>query len=263
MRRIKSIVPTVDQLHLPRTLNDIVMQNRGLILITGATGSGKTSTLAAMLDYRNANSSGHILTIEDPIEFVLSDKNCIVSQREVDVDTLNWDNALKGAMRQAPDVILIGEMRDLRSAKVSMDLAETGHLVLSTLHASNTMQTLERFISIFPREMHEELYLRLSMSLVAIVCQRLVKTKDGAERYPALEIMISTPRIKDLIRKGEINAIKEVVASSRNMGMVTFDQSIFDLWKQGIISEEEALNNADSPNNLQLMMKGISYAETE
>ncbi|GEM_PF-426192 len=262
LRRIKSVVPTIDQLHLPPVLNELVMQKRGLILVTGAAGSGKTSTLAAMLDHRNTHSSGHILTIEDPIEFLLMDQGCIVSQREIDVDTLSWDNALKGSMRQAPDVILIGEMRDTHSATVAMNLAETGHLVLSTIHSSNTLQTLERFVSMFPREMHEELHLRLSMSLVGIISQRLVKTVDGQERYPALEVLITTPRIKDLIRKGEITSIREVIATSRNFGMVTFDQSLFDLWKQGTISEEEALNNADSPNNLQLMMKGITYAET-
>ncbi len=263
LRRIKTTIPTVESLNLPPIVKDIVMKRRGLVLVTGSTGSGKTSSLAAMIDHRNENDSGHILTIEDPLEYILPDKKCIISQREIDVDTLSWENALKSAVRQAPDVVLIGEMRDILSAKVAMNLAETGHLVLSTMHSANTIQTLERFISMFPREMHEELYLRLSMSLVAIVCQRLVTKKDGQSRHPAIEVMITTPRIKDLIRKGEITKIKEIIAISRNAGMITFDQSLFELWQQGVISDEEAILHSDSPNNLQLLMKGISYSESQ
>ncbi|MEI6222743.1 MAG: PilT/PilU family type 4a pilus ATPase [bacterium] len=263
LRRIKTEVPTLEQLNLPDVLKTVAMQKRGLVLLTGSTGSGKTSSLAAMLDYRNQNSAGHIITIEDPIEFVLEDKGCIVSQREIDIDTLNWERALIDAMREAPDVVLIGEMRDLFGAKTALNLSETGHLVMSTLHSTDTLQTLERLIAMFPKEQHEELYLRLSLSLVGIVCQRLVVTKDKKNRYPAIEVMLTSPRVRDLIRKGDINLIKETIAISRSEGMQTFDQHLLELWKSGVITDEEALLHSDSPNNLRLLMKGISYSGAE
>ena len=263
LRRIKTQIPTIEELHLPAVLKTISMQKRGLVLVTGSTGSGKTSTLSAMLDYRNLNSSGHIITVEDPIEFMLSDKKSIISQREIDIDTLSWERALIDAMREAPDVVLIGELRDLFAAKTALNLAETGHLVLTTLHSSDTLQTLERLIAMFPQEQHPELYLRLSLSLVGIVCQRLLLTKDMKSRYPAVEIMFSSPRIRDLIRKGEIQTIKETISISRNDGMQTFDQHLLELWKQNIVTEDEALLHSDSPNNLRLLMKGITYAGVE
>lgn len=261
LRRIKTEVPTIEDLHLPPVLKTIALQKRGLVLVTGATGSGKTSTLSAMLHYRSQNVPGHIITIEDPIEFILPDQKSIVSQREIDIDTLSWEKALKDAMREAPDVVLIGELRDLFAAKTALILAETGHLVLSTLHSTDTIQTLQRLIAIFPQEQHPELYLRLSMSLVSVVCQRLLRTKDGKDRYPAMEVLLSTPRIRDLIRKGTINVLKETIAAGRSEGMQTFDQHLLELWKNNSITQDDALLYSDSPNNLRLMMKGISYSE--
>ncbi len=251
IRAIKTDIPSWQSLGLPEILTKLVMQKRGLVLFVGGTGSGKSTSLAALIDYRNTNSAGHIITIEDPIEFVHKHKKSIVNQREVGVDTLSWEDALKNTLRQAPDVILIGEIRDRETMEHAMAFAETGHLAISTLHANNANQALDRIINFFPEERHKQLMLDLSLNLRGFVSQRLVPTVDG-KRAAAIEVLLGTPLVCDLILKGEITAIKEVMSKSENIGMRTFDAALYYLYKDGRITLEEALRNADSPNNLRL-----------
>ncbi|GAK57977.1 twitching mobility protein PilT [Candidatus Vecturithrix granuli] len=254
IRQIKIEILTVEQLKLPPALNDIVMAKRGLVIVVGATGSGKSTSLAAMIDYRNSNSSGHIITIEDPIEFVHPHKKCVITQREVGTDTISFKAALKNTLRQAPDVILIGEIRDAETMEHAVEFAETGHLSIGTLHANNANQAIERIMNFFPIEKHEQIYLQLSLNLRAIVSQRLVRTIDG-KRRAAVEILINKPRIADLIKKGEVDMIKEAMEQLIHEGLQTFDQALFALFKDGAISYQEALVNADSANNLRLKIK--------
>jgi len=254
VRRIKVEIASLDELGLPDVLKDIVMSKRGLVLVVGATGSGKSTSLAAMVDYRNANEAVHIITIEDPIEFVHRNKQSIVTQREVGFDTHSFQSALKNTLRQAPDVILIGEIRDTETMEAAMTFAETGHLCLGTLHSNNSNQAIERIMNFFPIERHAQIYLQLSLNLRAIVSQRLVPSVDG-KRTPALEVLIDTPRIKDLIKKGEIDTLKEGMEQGVQEGSQTFDQALFALYKEGKINLEQALINADSANNLRLKIK--------
>jgi len=251
VRSIKTVIPSAEQLGLPAVLKKIIMQKRGLILFVGGTGSGKSTSLAALIDYRNANSAGHIITIEDPIEFVHSHKKSIVNQREVGMDTANYEDALKNTLRQAPDVILIGEIRDRETMEHAIAFAETGHLAISTLHANNANQALDRIINFFPEERRNQLLMDLSLNVRAFISQRLIPTVDG-KRTAAVEIMIGTPMICDLILKGKANEIKEIMEKSETLGMQTFDGALFQLYKEGRISLEEALRNADSQNNLRL-----------
>lgn len=253
-RNIKSDIPSLKDLGLPDHLKKEVMQKRGLILFVGATGSGKSTSLAALIDYRNINSGGHIITIEDPIEFIHKHKKSIVNQREVGVDTRSFHNALVNTLRQAPDVILIGEVRDRETMEHCLAFAETGHLAISTLHANNANQALDRIINFFPEDRHSQVLSDLSLNVRAIVSQRLVKTIDG-KRTAAVEILLNTPTIKELILKGEIDEIKEIMTKSENLGMKTFDSSLYDLVQAGTISSDEALRNADSVNNLRLRLK--------
>ena len=254
IRRIKADVSSLDELGLPQILKDIVMSKRGLVLVVGATGSGKSTSLAAMIDYRNANEAGHIITIEDPIEFVHRHKQSIVTQREVGFDTLSFQAALKNTLRQAPDVILIGEIRDTETMEAALTFAETGHLCLCTLHSNNSNQAIERIMNFFPIERHAQIYLQLSLNLRAIVSQRLVPSVDG-KRTPALEVLIDTPRIRDLIKKGNVDTLKEGMEQGVQEGSQTFDQALFALYKEGKIKLEQALINADSANNLRLKIK--------
>lgn len=254
VRQIKSTILTIDDLELPQILKDISMTKRGLVLVVGATGSGKSTSLAAMIDYRNSNSAGHIITIEDPIETVHAHKKSIVTQREIGMDTDSYNVALKNALRQAPDVILIGEIRDSETMEAAITFAETGHLCLATLHSNNANQAMERIMNFFPAERHNQIYLQLSLNLRSIVSQRLVKTVDGG-RIAAVEVLIDSPRIKDLIHKAQIAELKEAMEKSTNLGMQTFDQALYDLYKAGKITLEEALRNADSANNVRLRVK--------
>lgn len=254
IRRIKADVMSVDEMGLPSILKDIVMTKRGLVLVVGATGSGKSTSLAAMIDHRNANEPGHIITIEDPIEFVHRHKQSVVTQREVGFDTLSFQAALKNTLRQAPDVILIGEIRDTETMEAAIVFAETGHLCLGTLHSNNANQAIERIMNFFPRERHAQIYLQLSLNLRAIISQRLIPTLDG-KRSAALEILLDTPRLKDLIKKGEVDALKEGMEQGIQEGCQTFDQALFSLYKDGKISLDQALINADSANNLRLKIK--------
>jgi twitching motility protein PilU len=254
IRKIKTVVPTLDELELPEVFKDLSMSARGLVLMVGATGSGKSTSLAAMIDWRNSNQAGHIITIEDPIEFVHEHKKCVITQREVGTDTLEYKNALKNTLRQAPDVILIGEIRDRETMDHALEFAETGHLCMATLHANSANQALERIMNFFPDEAHAQVSLNLALNLKAILSQRLVKTPDEG-RIPAIEILINTPRIADLIGKWEIGEIKEVMAKGKNYGMQTFDQYLLMLWMDGYITEDEALRHADSVNNLRLEIK--------
>jgi len=251
IRAIKMDIPNWQDLGLPDILTKLVMQKRGLVLFVGGTGSGKSTSLAALIDYRNSNSAGHIITIEDPIEFVHKHKKSIVNQREVGVDTATFEDALKNTLRQAPDVILIGEIRDRETMEHAMAFAETGHLAISTLHANNANQALDRIINFFPEDRHKQLMLDLSLNLRGFVSQRLVPTVDG-KRAAAIEVLLGTPMVCDLILKGEITAIKEVMTKSENIGMRTFDGALYHLYKAGRITLEEALRNADAPNNLRL-----------
>ncbi len=251
IRNIKVEIPNADKLGLPDTLKRIIMEKRGLILFVGGTGSGKSTSLAALIDHRNANSSGHIITIEDPIEYIHPHKKSLVNQREVGVDTLSYEDALKNTLRQAPDVILIGEIRSQETMEHALAFAETGHLCLSTLHANNSNQALDRIINFFPEERRNQLLLDLSLNLKAFVSQRLVPTMDG-KRTAAIEILLGTQLVKDLIHKGDVHAIKEAMEKSENVGMQTFDSHLMRLFKDGIISLDEALANSDSPNNLKL-----------
>ncbi len=251
IRNIKTDIPQAADLGLPPILSKLIMQKRGLVLFVGATGSGKSTSLAALIDYRNTNSAGHIITIEDPIEFVHKHKKSIINQREVGVDTLTYEEALKNTLRQAPDVILIGEIRDRDTMEHAIAFAETGHLAISTLHANNANQAFDRIINFFPEERRNQLLMDLSLNVRGIVSQRLVPTLDG-KRAAAIEILLGTPMINDLILKGEINQIKEVMKKSENVGMQTFDTALYRLYKDGRISLDEALRNADSQNNLRL-----------
>ena len=253
-RNIVAEIPNWQDLRLPPVLTDVVMRKRGLMLFVGATGSGKSTSLAALIDYRNINSSGHIVTIEDPVEYVHTHKKCIVNQREVGVDTRSWHNALVNTLRQAPDVILIGEIRDRETMEHALAFAETGHLCISTLHANNANQALDRIVNFFPEERRAQLLMDLSTNLQAFVSQRLVPTVDG-KRCAAIEILMGTPMIADLILKGEFEGIKEVMEKSAAAGMKTFDGALFDLFQEGMITEEEALKNADSANNVRLKIK--------
>ncbi len=251
IRNIKVEIPNADKLGLPEVLKRVIMEKRGLILFVGGTGSGKSTSLAALIDHRNMNSSGHIITIEDPIEYVHPHKRCLVNQREVGVDTMSYEDALKNTLRQAPDVILIGEIRTQETMEHALAFAETGHLCLSTLHANNSNQALDRIINFFPEERRNQLLLDLSLNLKAFVSQRLVPTVDG-KRTAAIEILLGTQLVKDLIQKGDVHSIKEAMEKSENVGMQTFDSHLLRLYKEGIISLEDALANSDSPNNLKL-----------
>lgn len=253
-RNIVAVIPHWEDLRLPPILTDVVMRKRGLMLFVGATGSGKSTSLAALIDYRNINSSGHIVTIEDPVEYVHTHKKCIVNQREVGVDTRSWHNALKNTLRQAPDVILIGEIRDRETMEHALAFAETGHLCISTLHANNANQALDRIVNFFPEERRNQLLMDLSTNIQAFVSQRLIPTTDG-KRCAAIEILMGTPMIADLILKGQFEGIKEVMEKSANVGMKTFDGALLDLYQEGLISKEEALKNADSANNVRLKIK--------
>jgi len=255
MRTITTKIPDLDQMGMPQVLKDIVMTKRGLVILVGGTGSGKSTTLAAMLGHRNKNSYGHIITIEDPVEYVHDHINCIITHREVGVDTENWHNALKNTLRQAPDVILIGEIRDRETMEYAVAFAETGHLCMATLHANSANQALDRIINFFPEERREQLLMDLSLNIKALISQRLIPKKEGAGRAAAIEIMLNSPLIADMIFKGEVNAIKEVMAKSRELGMETFDGALFNLFESGAISYEEALKNADSVNDLRLRIK--------
>jgi len=255
IRTIASEIPTFQKLQLPNTLKDVVMIKRGLVLVVGGTGSGKSTTLAAMIDHRNSTAPGHIITVEDPIEYVHRNKQCLVTHREVGVDTLSWHGALKNTLRQAPDVILIGEIRDTETMEHAIAFAETGHLCLGTLHANNANQTMDRIINFFPEERRNQLLMDLSSNLRAIVSQRLVRTEDGKGRKAAIEILLNTPTIAEMIFKGNFQSIKEIMAKSRELGMCTFDQALFDLYDAGHISYEEALRNSDSANELRLNIK--------
>ena len=254
IRSIKVDIPNWRDLDLPDILPKLIMQKRGLILFVGGTGSGKSTSLAALIDYRNSNSSGHIITIEDPVEFVHRHKKSIINQREVGVDTDSYEDALKNTLRQAPDVILIGEIRDSETMEHALAFAETGHLCISTLHANNANQALDRVVNFFPEERHKQLFLDLSLNLQAFVSQRLIPTVDG-KRCAAIEILLGTPRVCDLIKKGQVDEVKEVMTKSENQGMQTFDTALYKLFVAGKISEEEALKNADSKNNLALKIR--------
>ena len=254
IRYIKTEIPDLETLGLPLVLRDLIMRKRGLVLVVGSTGSGKSTTLASMIDYRNANQTGHIVTIEDPIEFVYQHKKSVVDQREVGIDTHSFNSALKNAMRQAPDVILIGEVRDMEGMQQALTYAETGHLCLATLHANNANQALERIISFFPTEAKHGLLLGISMNLVAVVSQRLIPGKVQ-KRVAAVEVMINTPYVAELIQKQKLSEIKEIMADNNDIGMNTFDQSLFKLFAKGKIDEENALANADSRNDLSLKIR--------
>jgi twitching motility protein PilU len=254
IRKIKFEVRSLDELQLPPVLKDVVVKKNGLVLVVGATGSGKSTTLAAMIDHRNSSGPGHIISVEDPIEFVHRHKKCIVTQRELGFDTHSFSDALKHAVRQAPDVILIGEIRDRESMEAAITFADTGHLCLGTLHSTNANQSFERILNFFPAERHAQILMHLSLNLRAIVSQRLIPSVEGG-RVAAIEIMIDTPRIKDLIKQGEIEALKEAMEHGNQEGCQTFDQALFTLYKDGKITLEQTLMNSDSPNNLRLKIK--------
>jgi len=255
LRIIPANLPTIDGLGVPQVLKEIVLSKRGLCIMVGATGSGKSTTLAAMVDWRNDNSYGHIITIEDPVEFVHAHKNCVVTQREVGLDTDSWEAALKNTLRQAPDVILMGEIRDRETMEHAVAFSETGHLCLATLHANSANQALDRIINFFPEERRAQLLMDLSLNLRALVSQRLIPKQDGKGRVAAVEVMINSPLISDLIFKGEVSEVKEIMKKSRNLGMQTFDQALFDLYEANAITHEDALRNADSLNDLRLQIK--------
>ena len=255
LRTITTTIPKFEDLGLPPVLKDVVMTKRGLVIMVGGTGSGKSTSLAAMIGYRNENTYGHIITIEDPVEYTHDHKHCVVTQREVGVDTENWFAALKNTLRQAPDVILIGEIRDRETMDYAIAFAETGHLCLATLHANSSNQALDRIINFFPEERRHQLLMDLSLNVRALVAQRLIPKKDGKGRACAVEIMLNSPLIQDLIFKGQVHEIKAIMAKSRELGMQTFDQHLFELYEQGQISYEDALRNADSVNELRLMIK--------
>jgi len=255
LRVIADHIPTADELHLPTLVNDLAMAKRGIVMVVGATGSGKSTTLAAMVGYRNENSQGHIITIEDPVEYVHPHKNCVITQREVGVDCESWAVALRNTLRQAPDVILIGEVRDRETMDHAIAFAETGHLVMCTLHANSTNQALDRIVNFFPEDRRPQLLMDLSLNLRAIISQRLIAFRDRKGRVPAVEVMLNSPLISELVFKGEIQEIREVMKRSREQGMLTFDQALFDLHEAELISYEDALRNADSVNDLRLQIK--------
>jgi twitching motility protein PilU len=254
-RTLPQVLPTIDNLNLPQILKDISLTKRGLVIFVGATGSGKSTSLAAMVDFRNENTYGHIITIEDPVEFVQQHKNCIITQREVGLDTDGWEQALKNTLRQAPEVILMGEVRDRETMEHAVAFAETGHLCLATLHANSANQALDRIINFFPEERRQQLLMDLSLNLRGLVSQRLMPNQEGRGRVAAVEIMLNTPLISDLIFKGEVAEIKEIMKRSRELGMQTFDQALFDLYENHSITYEDALRNADSVNDLRLQFK--------
>ncbi len=262
IRQIKISIKTIDDLQLPQIFKDVIMTKRGLVLIAGGTGSGKSTTLAAMIDYRNTNSSGHIITVEDPVEFVHQHKKSVITQREVGIDTISFAHALKNTLRQAPDVILVGEIRDTETMESAITFAETGHLCLGTLHANNANQAIERIINFFPSERHEQIYLLLSLNLRSIISQRLIPAKDG-KRVASFEILLDTPRVKDLILKKQIGLLKEIMSKGTQEGMLTFDQSLFNFYKDGKISYENAIAYADSANDLRLRIKTEGIGEPE
>jgi len=255
LRVIPAVLPSIDGLGVPQVLKEIVLAKRGLCILVGSTGSGKSTTLAAMVDWRNENSWGHIITIEDPVEFVHAHKNCVVTQREVGLDTDSWEAALKNTLRQAPDVILMGELRDRETMEHAVAFSETGHLVLATLHANSANQALDRIINFFPEERRSQLLMDLSLNLKALISQRLVPKQDGKGRVAAVEVLINSPLISDLIFKGDVTEVKEIMKKSRNLGMQTFDQALFDLYESNSITYEDALRNADSLNDLRLQIK--------
>jgi twitching motility protein PilU len=255
LRVIAQVLPTIDGLGVPQVLKEVVLSKRGLCILVGATGSGKSTTLAAMVDWRNENSFGHIITIEDPVEFLHAHKNCVVTQREVGLDTDNWEIALKNSLRQAPDVILMGEIRDRETMELAIAFSETGHLCLATLHANSANQALDRIVNFFPEDRRAQLLMDVSLNLRAMVSQRLIPKQGGKGRVAAVEIMLNSPLISDLIFKGEVTEIKEIMKKSREAGMQTFDQALFDLYEGNAITYEDALRNADSVNDLRLQIK--------
>jgi twitching motility protein PilU len=255
LRTITTEIPTLEDLELPPILKDVVMNKRGIVIVVGGTGSGKSTTLAAMIGHRNENSRGHIVSIEDPVEYVHPHKGCVITQREVGIDTESWHNALKNTLRQAPDVILIGEIRDRETMEYAIQFAETGHLCLATLHANSANQALDRIINFFPEERRQQLLMDLSLNTRSFISQRLIPREGGIGRIAAMEILLNTPLIADLIFKGEVGQIKDIMAKSTRLGMQTFDQALFDLYEGGTISYEEAMRNADSKNELRLRIK--------
>ncbi len=255
LRTITTEIPTLEDLELPPILKDVVMNKRGIVIVVGGTGSGKSTTLAAMIGHRNENSRGHIVSIEDPVEYVHPHKGCVITQREVGIDTESWHNALKNTLRQAPDVILIGEVRDRETMEYAIQFAETGHLCLATLHANSANQALDRIINFFPEERRQQLLMDLSLNTRAFISQRLIPREGGIGRIAAMEILLNTPLIADLIFKGEVGQIKDIMAKSTRLGMQTFDQALFYLYEEGTISYEEAMRNADSKNELRLRIK--------
>lgn len=255
IRTITAEIPNFEKLKLPETLKKVIMEKRGLVLVVGGTGSGKSTSLAAMIDHRNESSAGHIITVEDPVEYVHKHKKSMITHREVGVDSHSWHNALKNTLRQAPDVILIGEIRDTETMEHAIAFAETGHLCLGTLHANNANQTLDRIINFFPEERKGQLLMDLSSNMKAIISQRLIRTEDGSGRRAAVEIMLNTPLIADIILKGNMHELKAIMTKSRELGMQTFDQALFDLYDEGAISYDEAIRNADSANELRLQIK--------
>ena len=264
LRKIETKIPTIDELSLPPILKDLAMTKRGLVIFVGATGSGKSTSLASMIGFRNNNSTGHIITIEDPIEFIHHHEGCIVTQREVGLDTESFEIALKNTLRQAPDVILIGEIRTRETMDHAIAFAETGHLCLATLHANNSNQALDRIINFFPEDRRNQLLMDLSLNLKAIVAQQLIPAPDGQSRVLCAEILINTPLASDMIRKGEVHTLKELMSKSRQHGMQTFDQALYELYKAGKITYEDAINHADSANELRLMIKlGDSKGDAE
>jgi twitching motility protein PilU len=255
LRTIPAEIPTIDSLGLPRILKDVALTKRGLIIMVGATGSGKTTSQAAMLDWRNENTFGHIITVEDPVEFVHPHKNCIVTQREIGIDTDSWEMALKNALRQAPDVILMGEIRDRETMDLAVAFAETGHLCMATLHANSSNQALDRMINFFPEERRTQLLMDLSLNMKALISQRLLPRQEGKGRCAAVEILINTPLVADLIFQGKVGELKDLMKRSRELGMQTFDQALFDMYEANLITYEDALRNADSVNDLRLQIK--------
>ena len=257
IRRIKSAIPTFDDLRLPKVVADLAMAPRGLFLVTGPTGSGKSTTVASLIDYRNRNAPGHIVTIEDPIEFVHSDHQSLVSQREVGTDCDSFSTALKDALRQTPDVILIGEMRDVESASAAVHFAETGHLVVSTLHSTNASQTIERILHFFSQESHGNIQLQLSLNLLGVLSQRLIPRRDGEGLVLAVEVMLATPHIRDLLKKGQVGAIRTAIQTGVHEGMQTFDQAVYGLIQEGVIDIDTGMLYADSPNDVRLRLRGL------